>query len=123
MNRFLSLYARLVASVGTVLTLLALVVDPRWMSRPLGVATIGASLLLRTFQIPLTKYSALTCLGWWRREARHHWRARDRVRSVPGRLRRRLVAFTEGSGGRRDQCGPGGARVVRAFGFYAWFAR
>src|SRR5690349_3382175 len=64
MNRFLSLYARLVASLGTVVLLLALVVDPRWVHVPLAVGTIilltGA---LRTFQIPLTKYSALNLLG------------------------------------------------------------
>ena len=46
MNRFLSLYARLVASVGTILTLLALAVDPRWVSRPLGVAVIAVVSLL-----------------------------------------------------------------------------
>ena len=64
MNRFLSLYARLVASLGTILTVGALVLDPRWLSRPLGVAAILVlSLLLRTFQIPLTKYSALNLLG------------------------------------------------------------
>jgi methyl-accepting chemotaxis protein len=64
MNRFLSLYARLVASLGTVLLLIALALDPRWMSQLVAVAAIvGMSLLLRTFQIPLTKYSALNLLG------------------------------------------------------------
>ena len=64
MNRFLSLYARVVASLGTVLLLVALALDPRWISQPIAVAaTIGASLLLRAFQIPLTKYSALNLLG------------------------------------------------------------
>ena len=64
MNRFLSLYARFVASIGTVLLLVALALDPRWISQPLAVAaTIVASLLLRAFQIPLTKYSALNLLG------------------------------------------------------------
>jgi methyl-accepting chemotaxis protein len=64
MNRFLSLYARFVASLGTVLLLVALALDPRWISQPIAVATmIIASLLLRTFQIPLTKYSALNLLG------------------------------------------------------------
>jgi len=64
MTRFLSLYARLVASLGTVLLLVALVLDGRWVQQPLAVATIVImSLLLRTFQIPLTKYSALNLLG------------------------------------------------------------
>ena len=64
MNRFLSLYARLVASLGTVLLLVALAFDPRWISQPIAVATtIGAALLLRAFQIPLTTYSALNLLG------------------------------------------------------------
>ena len=64
MNRFLSLYARFVASIGTVLLLVALALDPRWISQPVAVAaTIVGSLLLRAFQIPLTKYSALNLLG------------------------------------------------------------
>jgi methyl-accepting chemotaxis protein len=64
MSRFLALYARLVASVGTIVLLVALAVDPRWMSQPVGVAAIVLmSLLLRAFQIPLTKYSALNLLG------------------------------------------------------------
>ena len=64
MSRFLALYARLVASLGTVLLLIALVLDPRWISQPIPMAAILAmSLLLRTFQIPLTKYSALNLLG------------------------------------------------------------
>jgi methyl-accepting chemotaxis protein len=64
MSRFLSLYARLVASLGTVVLLIALALDPRWMSQLLPVAAIVAmALLLRTFQIPLTKYSALNLLG------------------------------------------------------------
>jgi len=64
MSRFLALYARLVASLGTVLMLIALALDPRWISQPGGVAAIVVmSLLLRAFQIPLTKYSALNLLG------------------------------------------------------------
>jgi methyl-accepting chemotaxis protein len=64
MRLFLSLYARLVASLGTIVLAVALVYDPRWMGRPLGVAAVVVvSLLLRAFQIPLTKYSALNLLG------------------------------------------------------------
>jgi methyl-accepting chemotaxis protein len=63
-SRFLALYAKLVASIGTVLLIVALVVDPRWIARPIGLAAVFAvSLVLRTFQIPLTKYSALNLLG------------------------------------------------------------
>ena len=64
MRRFLSLYARFVASIGTVVLLVAIALDPRWLARPMAVAaTVVTSLLLRTFQIPLTKYSALNLLG------------------------------------------------------------
>jgi methyl-accepting chemotaxis protein len=64
MRRFLSLYARIVASLGTVLTLVALAIDTRWNGQPVAVlAILAISLLLRTFQIPLTKYSALNLLG------------------------------------------------------------
>ena len=64
MNRFLALYARLVASLGTVLLLIALTLDPRWIGQPIAIAVIVVMcLLLRAFQIPLTKYSALNLLG------------------------------------------------------------
>jgi len=64
MNRFLALYARLVAVAGTVLLLVALALDPRWTERPVGLgAVIVLSVMLRAFQIPLTKYSALNLLG------------------------------------------------------------
>jgi len=63
-NRFLKLYANLVATIGTVLLAVSLVVDPRWIARPLGLAAVFVvALILRTFQIPLTKYSALNLLG------------------------------------------------------------
>jgi methyl-accepting chemotaxis protein len=64
MRRFLSLYARLVASLGTIVLLVALILDLRWLSRPLSVAAVVVmALLLRAYQIPLTKYSALNLLG------------------------------------------------------------
>jgi methyl-accepting chemotaxis protein len=64
MRRFLSLYARLVASLGTIVLAVAVISDQRWVSRPLGVAVVVViSLLLRAYQIPLTKYSALNLLG------------------------------------------------------------
>ena len=64
MTRFLSLYARLVASLGTVVLVAALVADPRWTVQLRGVvALLVLAVLLRAFQIPLTKYSALNLLG------------------------------------------------------------
>jgi methyl-accepting chemotaxis protein len=64
MTRFLSLYARLVASIGTILLIVALALDARWLGQPIGVAAvIFMAVTLRTFQIPLTKYSALNLLG------------------------------------------------------------
>ena len=64
MSRFLKLYAKLVAGIGTVLLFVSLVVDMRWIARPLALlAVFAVALVLRTFQIPLTKYSALNLLG------------------------------------------------------------
>src|SRR4051812_11320840 len=64
MSRFLKLYAKLVAGLGTVLLFVALVSDLRWTARPLALAAVFVvTLILRTFQIPLTKYSALNLLG------------------------------------------------------------
>jgi methyl-accepting chemotaxis protein len=64
MTRFLALYARMVASLGTILLLVALALDPRWIHVLPAIATIIVlTLALRTFQIPLTKYSALNLLG------------------------------------------------------------
>jgi methyl-accepting chemotaxis protein len=64
MSRFLKLYAKLVAGLGTVLLFVALVSDLRWMERPLALAAVFVvTVILRAFQIPLTKYSALNVLG------------------------------------------------------------
>ena len=64
MTRFLSLYARLVASLGPVVLVAALVADPRWIGQLRGVvAVLVLAVGLRAFQIPLTKYSALNLLG------------------------------------------------------------
>jgi len=63
-TRFLSLYARLVASLGPVVLVAALVADPRWIGQLRGVvAVLVLAVGLRAFQIPLTKYSALNLLG------------------------------------------------------------
>jgi len=64
MTRFLALYARLVASLGTVVLLAALLADTRWIGQVRGIAVVLVLvILLRVFQIPLTKYSALNLLG------------------------------------------------------------
>jgi methyl-accepting chemotaxis protein len=64
MTRFLALYARVVASLGTVLLLVTLVIDLRWVGQLVGLAiVIVLAVSLRAFQIPLTKYSALNLLG------------------------------------------------------------
>ncbi|MDF2776313.1 MAG: hypothetical protein K0S86_5815, partial [Geminicoccaceae bacterium] len=64
MTRFLAVYARFVASFGTILLLAALVTDFRWTNQLAGLASlIVLAVLLRAFQIPLTKYSALNLLG------------------------------------------------------------
>ncbi len=64
MTRFLAVYARFVASFGTILLLAALVTDIRWTNQLAGLASvIVLAVLLRAFQIPLTKYSALNLLG------------------------------------------------------------
>jgi methyl-accepting chemotaxis protein len=50
--------------VGTAALVAALVTDQRWLSEPGAVAVaVALSLLLRVFQIPLTKFSALNLLG------------------------------------------------------------
>ena len=64
MTRFLSLYARLVATIGTILLVAALIIDPRWINQAAAVLAVTlVTMALRTFQIPLTKYSALNLLG------------------------------------------------------------
>jgi methyl-accepting chemotaxis protein len=63
-TRFLALYARFVASFGTILLVAALVTDLRWTDQLVGLSSvIVLAVLLRAFQIPLTKYSALNLLG------------------------------------------------------------
>ena len=63
-ERFLRLYGTLVALIGTALLLAALVVDPRWLLQGYGISIlILVTLVLRAYQIPLTKYSALNLLG------------------------------------------------------------
>jgi methyl-accepting chemotaxis protein len=62
--RILSYYARAVAILGATLLLAGAALDPRWATEIVGIAVVlGATIGLRVFQIPLTKYSALNLLG------------------------------------------------------------
>jgi methyl-accepting chemotaxis protein len=64
MKTFLRAYARIVALLGSAVLLGAAVMDPRWVVQPLAIfGIIAVSMALRSFQIPLTKYSALNLLG------------------------------------------------------------
>ena len=64
MRRFLRLYTRGVGVLGSIALLAALAIDTDWAERPLVILVVGALALgMRSFQIPLTKYSALNLLG------------------------------------------------------------
>ena len=64
MGAFLTVYARAVGAIGSLLLIAALVVDTRWIGRPVWVASIAVAVVaLRMNQIPLTKYGALNLLG------------------------------------------------------------
>ena len=64
MRLFLKYYARAVAVVGSAILLLTLLHGEAWVTRVWGITMIGvATVALRRFQIPLTKYSALNLLG------------------------------------------------------------
>ena len=64
MSQFLRAYARIVGTVGTALLAVILLLDPRWTRQGMVIAGMAvAALGFRTFQIPLTKYSALNQLG------------------------------------------------------------
>ena len=64
MRLFLKYYARAVAIVGSAILLLTLLHGEAWVTRVWGITMIGvATVALRRFQIPLTKYSALNLLG------------------------------------------------------------
>jgi methyl-accepting chemotaxis protein len=57
-------YARGVAILGTAVLIVAGLLDPEWVERPLAIGVVlVAAALLRVFQIPLTKYSQLSLLG------------------------------------------------------------
>jgi methyl-accepting chemotaxis protein len=64
MRGFLTLYARVVGTVGLALLVAALLIDQSWTSRPLGILLLLPVIVgLRLQQIPLTKYGALNLLS------------------------------------------------------------
>jgi len=63
-NRLVTIYTRSLAIGGPVVLVAALIADPRWIGQlPETVVMLGAALLLRSAQVPLSKYSYLTQTG------------------------------------------------------------
>ena len=113
MTRFLALYARLVASLGTILLVAALIIDPRWMDQP-----IAASWRCSSRWLPHAPDSAHEVC---RAQPARHGR---RGRSGHPRCPRHGVGFYVGvlfadwpscgrTGHRRDQRRPRSRRAVR----------
>jgi methyl-accepting chemotaxis protein len=64
MRVFLTAYARAVGALGLALLVASLVVDQRWRDQPIAVGLLVVVVtVLRTKQIPLTKYGALNLLS------------------------------------------------------------
>ncbi len=64
MRAFLGAYARAVGTIGLVLLVAALAVDPRWMGQGLEMILLLVPVVaFRSQQIPLTKYGALNLLA------------------------------------------------------------
>ena len=64
MKGFLGVYARVLGTLGFILLAATLIADDRWLHSPWGLGIVfGTSVLLRVYQIPLTKYGALNLLG------------------------------------------------------------
>ncbi len=63
-NRLVTIYSRTIAIAGPVVLAAALIADPRWTDQlPEIVLMLGATLVLRGAQVPLSKYSYLTQTG------------------------------------------------------------
>ena len=63
-HRVLAWYARLIVTTGLIVIVSALVLDPRWLDRPLfSLLLLGLVVVLRGSQISLTKYAYLTQIG------------------------------------------------------------
>ena len=125
-NRFLTLYARLVASLGTVLLVVALVARPAMdvaTARPRG-RSFAISLLLRTFQIPLTKYSALNLLGMVAAGGAVITGAPTTALGLYlGVLLADWLLLRKAPVASAINAGREALALFAAFGFYAWFAR
>lgn len=64
MKRFLGLYARAIGTIGLFILAGSLLGDHRWWHEGPAIAFIAAmTIVLRLFQIPLTKYGALNLIG------------------------------------------------------------
>ncbi len=64
MQRFCQAYSNAMGILGLLLLVAVLAFDPRWLLQIYGVLVVFVfATLLRGFQIPLTKYSALNLLG------------------------------------------------------------
>ncbi|MDE3151026.1 MAG: GAF domain-containing protein [Gemmatimonadota bacterium] len=64
MSFFLRIYARTLGTLGMLALAAALAHDPRWLTEGYGIAVVfAAGVVLRVYQIPLTKYGALNLLA------------------------------------------------------------
>ena len=64
MNAFLHRYTRALGIVGAAVLVAALTADHRWIGEPATLLILGmVTVVLRSAQIPLTKYSALNLVG------------------------------------------------------------
>ena len=65
MKLFLSVFSRGLGIVGTLLLASAMIFDHRWSGAWVGtILVFSATILLRTYQVPLTKYGALNFLAF-----------------------------------------------------------
>ena len=90
MKGFLSGFSRALGVFGMLLLGIVLVFDHRWAGAWVGVILVfSATVLLRTYQVPLTKYGALNFLALARKFIQLS--ALDFFRRIH---RRRLLDFT-----------------------------
>jgi len=65
MKIFLSGFSRALGAIGTILLALTMIHDHRWATAWVGtILVFSATILLRTYQVPLTKYGALNFLAF-----------------------------------------------------------
>jgi len=64
MNRFLGVYARAIGTLGLGVLAAVLLSDAQWHAQWIGIGLVFATtVVLRVYQIPLTKYGALNLIG------------------------------------------------------------